>query len=409
MTAVFAVWNNYGFSLASDSNQTSQMDNQNWVDPVEKALMLENHQIAIAGAGASFHQSVEINEIFRSWEKTLDSEGFGSLEEYFVDFADWFSEQNFASNESSIPSLKGDLQYWFTEVMSIFQEQGDAITPSFLEKHFYAKHQSSRTELNLFGNAWEILAENDDLVANSVAEKYLKLQQIRDLLLVGRPELKEELKFSYKQDGLFAQETSEAVSQEFLEVFKRDFDESSPIDLKILELTFCMIENLCLDEDRVELLMIGYGREDWLASAFQFSIQPKFFGIPRLFFVNYSNPNLNWYLKIAIDTAVYELTRGISRERHGEVSELVMKYLDESSREQFAIELDEKLNEKFQSTLSKIEHLTIDRLEFVSRLFVQIEALKSFLDQPIAGVGGDTKVISMTKNSRRERNFKEFQ
>jgi hypothetical protein len=128
-----------------------------------------------------------------------------------------------------------------------------------------------------------------------------------------------------------------------------------------------------------------------------------------LFFVNYSNPNLNWYLKIAIDTAVYELTRGISRERHGEVSELVMKYLDESSREQFAIELDEKLNEKFQSTLSKIEHLTIDRLEFVSRLFVQIEALKSFLDQPIAGVGGDTKVISMTKNSRRERNFKEFQ
>jgi hypothetical protein len=45
----------------------------------------------------------------------------------------------------------------------------------------------------------------------------------------------------------------------------------------------------------------------------------------------------------------------------------------------------------------------------VSRLFVQIEALKSFLDQPVPGVGGDTKVITMTKTTRRQKSFKEFE
>lgn len=409
MTAVFAVWNNYGFSLASDSNQTSQMDNQNWVDPVEKAFMLENHQIAIAGAGAALHQGVEVNEIFRTWELTLSQEGFGTLEEYIVDFANWFSEQKFASNGSSIESLRGDLEYWFTDLRSIFLEHGESITTSFLEEQFYAKNASLRIYLNLFGNAWETLAKYDDSLDDVTSSKYLKIQEIRDRLVAHNQLLNEDLKFDFEQDGLLEHETSDAVTSEFLEVFGRDFDESSEIDLKILELTFIMIENTSLDEDPIEILMIGYGREDWLPSSFQFNIQPKFFGIPRLFFSNYSNPNFNWYVMIAVDTAVYELTRGISRERRADIDELILKYLDESALEDFTRELNEKLIEKFQSTLSKIEHLTIERLEFVSRLFVQIEALKSFLDQPIAGVGGDTKVISMTKNSRRERNFKEFQ
>jgi hypothetical protein len=81
MTAIFAVWNNYGFSLASDSNQTGSKDNQTWVDPVEKIIMLEKHQIAIGGAGNSFHSGVEVNEIFRTREKSLPEEGFAVLED----------------------------------------------------------------------------------------------------------------------------------------------------------------------------------------------------------------------------------------------------------------------------------------------------------------------------------------
>ena len=131
MTAVFAVWNNYGFSLASDSNQTSQMDNQNWVDPVEKDI---------------------------------------------VDFANWFSEQKFASNGSSIESLRGDLEYWFTDLRSLLVEQGESITTSFLEELFYQRHASWRTSLNLFGNSWEMLVKDEESMDDVVSQKYSKIQ-----------------------------------------------------------------------------------------------------------------------------------------------------------------------------------------------------------------------------------------
>ena len=96
-------------------------------------------------------------------------------------------------------------------------------------------------------------------------------------------------------------------------------------------------------------------------------------------------------------------------ERSREIVEFAGNYISDSDVQLFAQQLNHKSNEKFHKTLSRLEYLTIDRLEFVSRLFVQIEALKSFLDEPVPGVGGDTKVISMTKTTRRQKYFKEFE
>jgi hypothetical protein len=74
----------------------------------------------------------------------------------------------------------------------------------------------------------------------------------------------------------------------------------------------------------------------------------------------------------------------------------------------FAKGLTDIANSKFQNSVKRLDFLTLDRLEFVSRLFVQIEALRSYLDEPVPGVGGDTKVISMTKTTRREKLFREL-
>jgi len=92
-----------------------------------------------------------------------------------------------------------------------------------------------------------------------------------------------------------------------------------------------------------------------------------------------------------------------------EITDLASNFIEPSRFEEFTEKISEQSTQKFHKTLSKIDYLTIDRLEFVSRLFVQIEALKSFLDQPVPGVGGDTKVISMTKTTRRQKYFREFE
>ena len=107
-------------------------------------------------------------------------------------------------------------------------------------------------------------------------------------------------------------------------------------------------------------------------------------------------------------SAVSQLTRGHTTEREQEIIEMAEPHLKKDHGAEFAQGLSQIANAKFQNSVKRLDFLTLDRLEFVSRLFVQIEALRSYLDEPVPGVGGDTKVISMTKTTRKERVFKEL-
>jgi hypothetical protein len=62
-----------------------------------------------------------------------------------------------------------------------------------------------------------------------------------------------------------------------------------------------------------------------------------------------------------------------------------------------------------ESTLEKTNLLNIDRLEYVARLFVEMEALNSYLVENLPGVGGNIQVVTMTKTTRRELTYPEFQ
>jgi hypothetical protein len=83
MTAIFAMWNHGGFSIAADSNATmpDSEGNSLWIDPVEKIMALENVPVAFAAAGTSRIDKIDINELVRSWELTL-TEPFSTLEDY---------------------------------------------------------------------------------------------------------------------------------------------------------------------------------------------------------------------------------------------------------------------------------------------------------------------------------------
>jgi hypothetical protein len=139
-----------------------------------------------------------------------------------------------------------------------------------------------------------------------------------------------------------------------------------------------------------------------------FEASPTFFGIPRLNIWDYSDPSSNWYVAIAIQSAVPQLMYGQSAEHGNTVRELAEQYLEPEQVEEFGAQLNEIARQKFHRSLGKIESLTLARLEFVSRLFVQIEALKSFLDQPVPGVGGDIQVITMSKTTRRQKYYREL-
>ena len=415
MTAIYTVWNNYGFALASDSNQTAAQKDQTWVDPVEKILLLKNHQIAIGAAGNAMHEGIEVNEIVRSWEKQLPDIGFPKLDDYFIDFVFWFANQKFNSSYTS-PETYTDFAHRRFETYKLYSSmQADPLNvDEFLDFHV-ANAKVGRFASNLFGSAWDSYADEGELLENAITtleKKNRHVQSIREQIATNGKLVKpisgsNEFPHIMDQDD-YDEDLQLKILSNFESVFQRKFDAKNSIDNVYLQKIFEELENDLDFIFDVNFQIVGYGNDDWLPTSIKFDVTESLSGVPRVKISDYSNPNYNWYLALAQNSAVSQLTRGHTTEREQEIIEMAEPHIKKDHHAEFAQGLGNIANAKFQNSVKRLDFLTLDRLEFVSRLFVQIEALRSYLDEPVPGVGGDTKVISMTKTTRKERVFKEL-
>jgi hypothetical protein len=415
MTAIYTVWNNYGFALASDSNQTAAQKDQTWVDPVEKILLLKNHQIAIGAAGNSMHEGIEVNEIVRSWEKQLPDIGFPKLDDYFIDFVFWFANQKFNSSYTA-PETYTDFAHRRFETYKLYSSmQADPLNvDEFLDFHV-ANAKVGRFASNLFGSAWDSYADDGELLENATTtleKKNRHVQSIREQIATNGKLVKpisgsNEFPHIMEQDD-YDEDLQLKILSNFESVFQRKFDAKNSIDNVYLQKIFEELENDLDFIFDVNFQIVGYGNDDWLPTSIKFDVTESLSGVPRVKISDYSNPNYNWYLALAQNSAVSQLTRGHTTEREQEIIEMAEPHIKKDHHAEFAQGLGNIANAKFQNSVKRLDFLTLDRLEFVSRLFVQIEALRSYLDEPVPGVGGDTKVISMTKTTRKERVFKEL-
>lgn len=415
MTAIYTVWNNYGFALASDSNQTAAQKDQTWVDPVEKILLLKNHQIAIGAAGNAMHEGIEVNEIVRSWEKQLPEIGFPKLDDYFIDFVFWFANQKFNSSYTA-PETYTDFAHRRFETYKLYSSmQADPLNvDEFLDFHV-ANAKVGRFASNLFGSAWDSYADDGELLENATTtleKKNRHVQSIREQIATNGKLVKpisgsNEFPHIMDQDD-YDEDLQLKILSNFESVFQRKFDAKNSIDNVYLQKIFEELENDLDFIFDVNFQIVGYGNDDWLPTSIKFDVTESLSGVPRVKISDYSNPNYNWYLALAQNSAVSQLTRGHTTEREQEIIEMAEPHIKKDHHAEFAQGLGNIANAKFQNSVKRLDFLTLDRLEFVSRLFVQIEALRSYLDEPVPGVGGDTKVISMTKTTRKERVFKEL-
>lgn len=416
MTAIYTVWNNYGFALASDSNQTANQTDQTWVDPVDKVVVLEKHQVAVAAAGSAMHENIEINEIIRTWENQLPENGFSRLDDYFVDFSLWFANQKFNFDDSDIERLIDFTRKQFVIFREhYFEHINNNDTKSFLEE-FLSIVNLTRNSLNIYANAWEDFADDSELIEIDSTDTTIEKLRCVDRLhqnLITHPEYLKSIaaKSTFQridQHPDYETKIFPKLMDEFQAVFEREFNSNSEIDQTMITVTLAILEN-CMDfEPKVKILMVGYGNEDWLPTGISFEVSESYCRVPRIKVSDYSNPNFNWYVALAVDSAVWQLTRGHSRDRHREINEMAQQFLKEEHENDFYEGMREIANKQFRESVRRLDFLTLERLEFVSRLFVQIEALKSYLDEPVQGVGGDTKVISMTKTTKKVRIFKEL-
>jgi hypothetical protein len=284
----------------------------------------------------------------------------------------------------------------------------------FVELHI-ANAKVGRFAANLFGSAWDLYVNEGELLEKPITtleKKNRHVQSIREQI-ASSGKLVQPIggtnEFPHIMDQADYDENLQLrLLENFESVFQRKFDSKKSIDSMYLKKIFEELENDLDFIFDVNFQIVGYGNDDWLPTSIKFDVTESLSGVPRIKISDYSNPNYNWYLALAQNSAVSQLTRGHTTEREEEIIEMAERHLKKDHHAEFAQGLSDIANSKFQNSVKRLDFLTLDRLEFVSRLFVQIEALRSYLDEPVPGVGGDTKVISMTKTTRKERVFKEL-
>ena len=407
MTAIFALWNTGGFSLAADSNQRISEPGQIWIDPIQKIFSLPNHQVAFGGAGDSLIDMVDVNVLISTWSKKL-TESLPSIEDYAISFLNWFNDQD-------LPDTSADLD--FDEFDSTIKESFEILKsefPGFEEAEseeiakFLAKKMSKQPvyALNIYGNRFLDL-ELNNFAYETEADilSYEKIVEIHQEVSSHRLESKAYNEYwTNCYNKCFAR-----ASEIFPSVIGQEFNSECEWQVGLIDYLIEVHENLFFpDATYARCMLIGYGEDDWIPRAVVFRIYDSEWGVRQVAIEQVLDPRFNWYVTIGISSGVGDLARGYSNDFQESLVEISSETLDESTSNDLMTKLYDLGRQRIQKSLTRIDSLTVRRLEFVARLFVELEALKSYLNEPLPGVGGDVQYITMTKNSTKSGVYHEY-
>ena len=405
MTAIFAMWNRYGFALAGDSNASVGPGGKpDWVDPVEKVFKVDGHQIAFAASGAGAIDGVEVNELVREWQRQLIGER-PTLEEYVEDFLLWFYKQelpirynahNPAVLQSHLEKLRDRTEFANIQNMTreeIVQIWYEEIAPKSIEL----------SEINLFGRNFSAFDANEELVTED------------QLITNFAVDIQGKIDESESQSSRIY-EFMEALNRNAVEVFPAVFEVAFDVDSEwqnaLLELFYLYMENtlpqITNDSSEAKFLFMGYGSTDWIPKAVVLHVFNSYCRIPQVGVFRITSPETAWYLSLAVDIATDQLIHGYNEGNFQEIDQVAQPHLKKGHAEKFLGDLRGVSRQKIHETLKKMERLTVERLEFLARSMVQLESLRSYLDQPLPGVGGDIQVVTMTKSKSTVKIYPEF-
>ena len=416
MTAIYAMWNQGGFSIASDSNAT-QTDGESkpaWIDPIEKIVALNNHQVAFAGAGSSRIDGVDVNELVREWEKTLTSP-FDHIEDYVINFLRWFYELDHVGiHFGSMTTLKNDfesnLRAWKNVLEEAEIDYVNADFASIVEAAIETVSYHGIGELNLYGLRFQDFEKQHLLPAfDSMDSEKFTYDIAMKIVNQIREKVRDSFEVAAKKTQMMDR-MSPFMQEIFFNVFGFEWDPSISWQLAIMEIEYLWLENVFHNQGSIaRCVFIGYGEKDWFPRAIKFSIGDTMHGIKKASLDLVANPDHQWYVNLGINRASSGLINGFSPDFRDEAPELLKEHIKKNHKESVIEAINKFGIDRKESTLEKTNSLNIDRLEYVARLFVEMEALNSYLVENLPGVGGNVQVVTMTKTTRRVLTYPEFQ
>ena len=396
MTAIYLVWNKEGFAFAGDSNASIKVeDKTEWLQAAEKVFSIPEHQIAVGSAGNGKINGLSVREIFGWWSENLESkENYNFFGDYVANFVAWFSNQpwqlNYRSGEvhEKIETNVGWACFDIEEKMELTGVSWQEAAEQWLDE--FSKIMALNAAGPNFRDTRLSTPErlDADVMSTDIVERLKKAYS--------------ESKAGSVNSGNQAREKiKNCISDNFKEA--SDFDRSNKSHQDLLDqIADVYIERFPYIEEYADTLMVGFGNDDPAPTAYSLRLYDNLSDVPRIRIVEISQPHDIWWWAIGVNASVNRLFRGYSRD-----------LLDHSSfkgnqKEKLELHLDEYSQRRIESMRGKVSMLSVERMTYIARMFVELEALESYLQTPLPGVGGDISVVSMTKSRRFEKIFSEF-
>jgi len=387
MTAIFMVWNESGFALAADESLSiTETDNQGldktlWTDTAEKIIEIVGHKIAVATAGLGRINLIPINAILEKWSATL-SEPLSRTDDYVLNFLEFYKNAGLPNSNTFEYALTTRIRAILHTFKDEFENNPENLLSYISEMiNFWRGNEP----INIYGDELLEYVKNSFPEDRSEDSEHLRWCKFMDEWAQNRSEIND-------PKGMTALYRDQ-IETIFKEVFEFELDMSVEWHESIMQLLVPYLFNYPDAEGVANLLFVGYGKEDWIPSAVKLNLRPHASNSPRATVVKVTSPEFVWYEELAQKEQVDMFLRGIDGEYKNELIQTIP--LEEQG--EFKDRLFEIEKNRFTKMNAKVSNLSISKLEFVARSFVEMESLGSFLVEFLPSVGGNIKVVSMTR------------
>lgn len=384
MTAIFMVWNDAGFALAADESLSiTEKDAEGnprtlWTDTVEKIFEVPNHTIAVAFAGNGTVNSIPIMGLLARWQEHLPSI-LPNTQDYVLDFLNFLQKSNLPDTWHYRQDLGLRLRPILKTVKQEFEK--DSTNIENVIERYVATWEKVETK-NIFGSALE------DFPPQAIGDEESPRQLRENFLRSWKALNRKEEEISKSLDII-----SQVFDLSFRSVFEIDWDETVTWHLFLKMRLVSYLHNYIDGESTTKLLFVGYGENDWTPTAIKLNLRPFEGSFPRVDLGQITKPKYVWYEDLAQSDQVDTFLCGID----GSYKKELIDFIPSEDREKLVEKMKEIESERFVRMRSKVHQLSISKLEFVARSFVEMESLGSFLVEYLPSVGGNIKVISMTR------------
>jgi len=389
MTAIFLVWNTSGFAVAADQNvsltEVDEAGKQNtlWLETEQKLHILEDKKIVVAISGNLSMNGITFNSIVKKWSDQLNIR-YPHLTDYALDFLNWIKDSKLHFHSSGGFDTDKRIERLLITI-KLKCDENPNLSPLDATEELISVWKRTENQNIYSPNVWENMGVS---VQNDVLTNHFY-----------------EAAQSFLRERTAFREYEEQIKLKLQKQMENQFDNCSQSELKLMQNLLVEYIARYIDSEETEetrVLFVGYGDDQWTPTSVLLSVYPYDLSVPKINCIEVKSPHEIWVQTMARDAEFFGYIHGLNFDVSKSIKEGLLAYFEENNldidyREEISPILDHPQNVRVSNMRNKINSLSLTKLEFLAKQFVQLESLSSFLLENLPSVGGNIDSVSMSR------------